>query len=302
MPNFLGIRRDPSFSPDHIENDSEIFRLTAQALRERGFEVTERAERDLLSGPLDFDAVFTMARDRRSLSTLLTLERSGRLSINSPTGILNCYRFNMVSILQDARIPFPRSMMITTDDGQVLREFPHERSDGWIKRGDVHAVVRTKDVSHFRSVEGLLEVVRDFQSRHIEGAVVQEHIVGDTVKFYAIRGGSFFRWYFQDGVANEGLDPDRLFNLAEQAAAALEIEVYGGDAIVTPRGEIIIVDMNDWPTFARFREEASRAIADHLIRKVSGAHDLSRNQRMEISGPKDSETIRSKSNLRLGKA
>ena len=302
MPNFLGIRRDPSFSPDHVENDSEIFRLTAQALRDRHFEVTERSEKDLPSQPLDFDAVFTMARDRRSLSSLLTVERSGKLTINSPTGILNCYRFNMVPILQEAGIPFPRSTMITTDDGQVLREFLHERNDGWIKRGDVHAVVRTRDVSHFRSAEGFLDVIRDFQSRRIEGAVVQEHVVGDTVKFYAIRGGSFFRWYFQDEVANEGLDPDRLFNLAEQAAAALEIEVYGGDAIVTPRGEIIIVDMNDWPTFAPFREEASRAIADHLIQRVSGIHDLSRNQRMDVSGPKDSETVRSKNILRLRKA
>ncbi|MFQ5797066.1 MAG: hypothetical protein ACE5H0_00070 [Bacteroidota bacterium] len=134
-----------------------------------------------------------------------------------------------------------------------------------MKRSDVHAVAKTKDVSQAHSLGEIGNVFQDFRARCIDSAVLQEHIEGETVKFYAVRGGSFFRWYFQDENLQGPLNPDRLFVLAERAVAALNIEIYGGDAIVTSSGEVVIVDMNDWPTSARFREEASRAIADYLI-------------------------------------
>ena len=52
------------------------------------------------------------------------------------------------------------------------------------------------------------------------------------------------------------LDPERLSDIAERAAGALKAEIYGVDAVVPSSGEVVIIDMNDWPTFARFRREA----------------------------------------------
>jgi D-alanine-D-alanine ligase-like ATP-grasp enzyme len=49
------------------------------------------------------------------------------------------------------------------------------------------------------------------------------------------------------------------------AVSALGLEVYGGDAIVTPAGEIFLIDINAWPSFALYREEASLQIARLLL-------------------------------------
>jgi D-alanine-D-alanine ligase-like ATP-grasp enzyme len=51
------------------------------------------------------------------------------------------------------------------------------------------------------------------------------------------------------------------------AAAALGLEVFGGDAIIQSNGEPVIVDINAWPSYARFRESAAHAIADHLTER-----------------------------------
>ena len=68
-------------------------------------------------------------------------------------------------------------------------------------------------------------------------------------------------------VAGHPVDARRLARVAAQAAAALGLEVYGGDAIVTADA-LVLLDLNAWPSFARVREEASRVIADHLVGRV----------------------------------
>ncbi len=74
------------------------------------------------------------------------------------------------------------------------------------------------------------------------------------------------------------LDPERLSDIAERAAGALNAEIYGVDAVVTSTGEFVIIDMNDWPTFGRFRSEAGRVIADCLIGQFTS---YSKTQRQE---------------------
>jgi D-alanine-D-alanine ligase-like ATP-grasp enzyme len=55
-----------------------------------------------------------------------------------------------------------------------------------------------------------------------------------------------------------------------RAAAALGLEVYGGDAIVTASGRIVLLDLNAWPSFALYREEAAERIAEYLTRRFAG--------------------------------
>ena len=55
--------------------------------------------------------------------------------------------------------------------------------------------------------------------------------------------------------------PSRLQNDAERLATLVGVDVYGGDCIVRPDGTYAIIDFNDWPNFARCREEAADAIA-----------------------------------------
>ena len=52
-----------------------------------------------------------------------------------------------------------------------------------------------------------------------------------------------------------------------------EVEVFGGDAIITPEGKIYIIDINSWPSFARVRAEAAVQIARRLrlrLRQTAG--------------------------------
>ena len=52
--------------------------------------------------------------------------------------------------------------------------------------------------------------------------------------------------------------------MAEHAAEALGLVIYGGDAIISPEGKITLIDLNDWPSFAPCRGAAASAIAKFL--------------------------------------
>jgi len=64
--------------------------------------------------------------------------------------------------------------------------------------------------------------------------------------------------------------------LAQNSAIALGLDVYGGDAVVAEDGSISIFDINDWPSFAPVRDEASEQIAKLIFQKVKNLkHSLS---------------------------
>jgi hypothetical protein len=58
----------------------------------------------------------------------------------------------------------------------------------------------------------------------------------------------------------------RLREVAFDAAAALGLEIFGGDAIVQANGQPMIIDLNAWPSYALYRDRAAQAIADHLAK------------------------------------
>jgi hypothetical protein len=52
--------------------------------------------------------------------------------------------------------------------------------------------------------------------------------------------------------------------LAERGAAALGLDVYGGDGVCAADGSLTLIDFNDWPSFSRCRTEAAGAIGRRL--------------------------------------
>ena len=52
--------------------------------------------------------------------------------------------------------------------------------------------------------------------------------------------------------------------MAHAAASALGVDVFGGDAIIRPDGQPVIIDLNAWPSYARYRDRAAEAIAGLL--------------------------------------
>ena len=87
---------------------------------------------------------------------------------------------------------------------------------------------------------------------------------GPVIKFYGVAGGHFFRWY--DAAVGVGgprpeVDEARLRALAFAAADRLGLHVFGGDAVLPSPNRPVLIDLNDWPSFAPFRAEAAQAIA-----------------------------------------
>ena len=69
-------------------------------------------------------------------------------------------------------------------------------------------------------------------------------------------------------LAAEGKDvtseAGRLRTIARQAAGAVGLEVYGGDAILTEGNEPVLIDLNDWPSFSPCCRSAAVSIASYL--------------------------------------
>lgn len=273
---FAGIRRKSDYSPNQITNDGLIILKTAQELIKLGADYKLYEESEIISGYVDEEVIFSMARGYVALKQLIKLEENGAFIINSPLASINCYRINMVEKLLKAGIPFPNSKVVSTKSNEDYKINDVGKRKIWIKRGDVHAVHR-EDVSLVYGDEELNFLLKEFAHRGIRDAVLQEHIFGDVIKFYAVRDTDFFRWYYINGNNHYKFDQLRLKELAEKSAQLLNLYIYGGDAIISEDGSITLIDVNDWPSFANYRDKASRFIAKIIYEK---AFEFSENKKM----------------------
>lgn len=277
MTDVAGIKRGNRFSPNHTGNDSAIFELTRQRLEAKGYRIKVYSEDEFCAAEHEHAIIFNMARDKQTVEKLKRCEDKGATVINSGYGIENCYRANMTTLLVEAGIPFPGSFIADTsaDASQAFKSLGS--SVFWIKRDDFHAIHK-EDVVPASCIDEGNMILREFALRGIERAVVSEHLIGDLVKFYGVRGSPFFyRFYPFDArhskfgheqlngpASNIPFSDDELRNLADRAATILGVYIYGGDAIIAEDGTIRIIDLNDWPSFAPCRNEAAEAIAEAI--------------------------------------
>lgn len=276
-----GIMRAGAFSPNHIGNDAAIFNLVADHLRKRGCEVTIYSEEQLIAGQVKERIIMNMCREQRSIRLLQELEQDGALVINSGFGIENCTRERMTRILVGSNIPYPESLMVNTNEGVKGALQKAGFTQCWIKRGDFHAMHK-EDVSYVRHSEEAQEVLQEYFLRGIKRAVINRHLPGDLIKFYGVQGTPFFFWFypFDEGHSKYGheaingrsqgiaFDRDYLKKICHDASEVLDVKIYGGDCIVSPEGEIRIIDFNDWPSFAPCRTEAAPHIARCVLNSI----------------------------------
>lgn len=272
----LGVSRGSEYSPNHETNDAAIINRVAEHVREQGYDVRVCSEKDFIAQPIPADFIFNMARGESALKRLKELKQTGLDIINSPTGIANCAREAMTRKLLAAGIPHPETVIVST----------HEHYSGvvlpcWVKRGDAHAMVK-EDVVYAESVEHVNRVLSDFHSRGISTAVINKHLKGDLVKFYGVRDTDFFYWFYPDVKRHSkfGLEivngeakgyrfsSQALADAATLASKVLDVPIYGGDCIVAPDGNFSIIDFNDWPSFARCREDAAQHIAEFITNRI----------------------------------
>lgn len=264
MVNCLGIYRELQNSPGRESDDALILRAVMEQL-------SIIKVRTQLMTPEEFDRadatkwdmIVPMCETYPRLKRLMGLRNT--LMVNRPESVLACYRTNMIEAFsKDPTIRLPQTEVHPIN--KDLR-FPSFGDGGgiWVKRGDVHNTC-AHDVVFARDQDELGAVKNDFQSREINHVVLQRHVDGDLIKFYGVGPRRWFTWFYHDpqSARRFQFELDDLAEMAAAGASALNLEVFGGDAIVTPDGTIYLIDINSWPSFAKVRAEAAVQIAWQL--------------------------------------
>jgi len=264
MSRFVGIAREPLFSPGKVEADRAILEMTAAALRGHGHQVeVVSADAEIWPGVHRNTVVFTMAQGPRALRRLHTWQADGVRIVNSPEGILNCQRHRTVPLLATSDIPSPLSLLVDTAGESPLPAWIGARG-AWLKRGDVHAT-QSDDVVFVDNVAGARAALQRFQARGVARAVVQEHVPGTVVKFYGVRGRFFHGVPPGAGMALPPEVARRMDAVGERAAQLLKVEVFGGDYVCGADGAVSLIDFNDWPSYGPCRSEAATQISGYLL-------------------------------------
>jgi hypothetical protein len=265
----LGILRETQNSPGRESDDALILKAVMDQLsilKTRTTVITpEEFDGADVSG---YDTIVPMCETYPRLMRLKKLEaETGVMVINPSDSVLGCYRTRMLaSFARTPGLSYPPTEVRRTS-AEANTAPPVFEADGgyWVKRGDVHNTC-SYDVVFARDWREVHAIRHEFESREIKDMAVQRHTDGDLIKFYGVGPGQWFTWFYHDPSTARRL-PFELEDLAAQAelaASAVKVEIFGGDAIVTPDGKIFVIDINSWPSFARVRSEAAVQIARRL--------------------------------------
>lgn len=266
------VLRDEAFSPNSVEADREILRLTAEKVGAILSVPVDYIKEPLLGECCETDSLtachsntlwLSMARSERALDFLSNREHNGEKVVNSPQGVRRCRRSNLHRLMKQHKLP------LAPEKG----EFGY-----WIKRGD-QAAQYALDVVYVENEALIEKKMAELQHLGINEFVVSAHVPGDLIKFYGVEGSDFFRWFYPtaEGYSKFGnesrngrphyyqFDHAVLKQAAEQTARITGTIVYGGDVIVDADGAFYIIDFNDWPSFSKCRAEAADAIAERIL-------------------------------------
>lgn len=255
------------------DKDMQLFNKIAEELKNRGHSVEILDEKDDIS--TEYDAIFHMSRTTTTLEKLAKYETKGLYVTNPANGVKNCSRKKFMEILDKSNIRQPSYTHInTTTDKNKNLQFP-----GWLKKSEGWACDAC-DVQFITSQEEYKKALSTLVAKGCKEAIFCEHITGDIIKFYGIRSEDFFRHHYPDPTTTKfGLekingipqrhkfDPKKLHTTVFQAAKALNINIFGGDCIITAEEEIYIIDLNDFPSFSACRDEAAKKIATSIIKQ-----------------------------------
>ena len=266
MTHVLKVYRAERFSPNSVSRDRAIVDAAGSRFASQGCTV-EGVSEDRLDASHAADIYLSMARTPRALDILRQREAEGCTVVNRPDGVTACRRSNVDRLMRSHGLPAA----------------PLSGAWGyWLKRGDEAAQGRD-DVVFARNEAEKDEILHRFKARGVTDVVVTAHVKGDVVKFYGVQGTAFFKTFHADGgyskFGDEALNGTamhyafnarRLQNDAGRLAELTGTDVYGGDCIVREDGTYAIIDFNDWPSFARCRNEAAVAIATRVEEIFSG--------------------------------
>lgn len=283
----LAVGRAPQHSPNNVASDAAILDAVTALLRAEGCEVRRVSEDDLQSLPKsvedDFDAVCHMAR---CLPSLARLSRLKIPVVNRPDRVMSVAhsREYTLSLLHEAGVEVPEWWAYDPDDDRMFQcdEELRRLLPGWVKatrsdgaQPDDVLWVQTPLEADSRIIELAAQQVPDIVvTRHVEGDLLKVYCVVDDVANPEARPWLRTRYpqatgYSKFGRAEQHNSPlqrtpfseSRLSDLTLAIARTLGLQVFGFDAIVRPDGSLVVIDVNDWPSFSSCLDEAAQAIA-----------------------------------------
>lgn len=264
------IARNPIDSPNMTANDAAILGQIGVLLKKRGAEVVQIKENEDI--PQGIGVVCTMSRTASMLQRLKDAEARGTRVINPTIAVERCSRRLFMEILSNSGIPQPKYKVIENSDELLDDCFPC-----WIKKADGWSNYK-EDVTFAHTKDEAIAAIRQMESRGISLFIQMQHCQGDIIKFYGI--GKHFFYYcrpttgkfgheeFNGTQKNYTFDAEKLRKHAQTAAKAIGLAIYGGDAIITPEGDIFTIDLNDFPSFTAIREEAAEMIVKLIMDKT----------------------------------
>ncbi len=242
MKRLVALYRSPTYSPEaHRRNDTAILDDTVIELEQRGWSVTRSGESDVAAGRLPAAELYVnMCQGPAASERLLQLVPREAIAVNPPDSVLNCHRHRLVARMAAAGLAFPRTLIVPTSEPEAV-------------------------------VPIVTDAIAAFARRGVSRVALQAHVGGPIVKFYAVADGRFFSWYPAEGPRDRKPDvaEDRFRALVFAAARAVGLEVFGGDVAFPKPDEPVLIDLNDWPSFAPVRAAAAAAIAAYIDEKAS---------------------------------
>jgi glutathione synthase/RimK-type ligase-like ATP-grasp enzyme len=268
------IARSPEDSPNMCDKDTRLLMCIAEKLTQRGHSVVFPDEQGNV--PEGCHALYHMSRTAATLEKISQCEAAGTIVVNSVEGVNNCSRRLFTEILRREGIAQPQYRIVNTDDTTA----PPPHLPAWLKMGNGWSS-HPDDVCHITSTDEYTKALQSMNERGVSEAICCEHIEGDIIKFYGISGRGFFRWHYPNpattkfglekhngSTQNHPFNEEQLRSIAFEAAHAIGIEIFGGDCIVTADGQIYIIDINDFPSFSAYCEEAAEEIAMLIENKI----------------------------------
>lgn len=282
----LAIRRAHPFSPGRVEADAAILSEVEARFREGGYEVTEVEEDDFASMPnaeiRRYGKVFHMARRMTTLHKLSMLDIP---VVNRPQSVMcvSKSREMTLTMLQQADVPLPRWWAFDPEEDEMFQCDPElqELIPGWVKAMRTDGV-RTNDVTLVTTPLEADSRVMELAAESVPDIVLTQHVEGDLLKVYVVMSASglngedlFMDSFYpqENGYSKFGISElhntplarisysqERLKEIAQRIGSVLRLEIFGFDAIVEPDGNIVVIDVNDWPSFSVCRSSSAKAI------------------------------------------